>query len=226
MEEAPKLATESVGKSSTITVALISALISGIIFGLLGYLLRDSMVMVDKGLNSGTAEVKVKDDDKEDKSDDDSTVGKVERNLCIQEKNEIISLVKTFEKFQEDRKAEDVLALFTNPVSTEEMEDYNQLKGEGISYPRLYQVSSYNYNTESYKLLTDPSGDEDICSVDVEEMRSYYGGPADPEFQAAKKLSFRVSMKKVDNAWLVDSYNSLDSTILEGKYSGFMMTYK
>ncbi len=226
MEEAPKLPTQSVDMSRMITVGLISALVSGIIFGFVGYTLRDSMARVEKDSNSGTAEVKVKDEDKEDKGGDDSTIGKVERNVCVQEKNEIISLVKNFEQFQKDRKAEDVLELFTDAVSKEDIEDYNQLRGVGITYPRLYQVSSYNYNTESYKLLTDPSAKEEICSVDVEEMRSYYGGPANPEFEPAKKLSFRVSMKKVDGNWLVDSYNSLDSTILEGKYSGFMMTYK
>lgn len=147
-------------------------------------------------------------------------------DICISEKEDILSMIQQFEEFQKEKEALSVLALFTKPESEEEKADLANLDGTDSGLPpRLYNNVSTNYSTDSYTVISDPVKAEksNECKVIVEELRAYYGGQENPEYTSPLAKSFTLVVKKVDDKWMIDSYQSSDKGIKQSKYSGFLM---
>ncbi len=148
-------------------------------------------------------------------------------DTCVIEKNSILATVKTFEDFQEKKDPINVLNLFTPPQATQDISDYQNLSGKDDNIgPRLYNNVSTSYNTLSYKIIQEPRYiTNNNCSVVVEEQRSNYGGPANPQYLPAATLDFNLILIKQNKVWMIDQYLSQDPKIKKGKYEGFLMEY-
>jgi len=227
MEENKVTLTEPLKRKNSAITILVTVLISGILFGEIGYFLRDlnerkidtSNIFQGVEKNNEIKEV--------EKSGELEIVKEVPTSICVSEKDNIITLVNNFEKLQMEQNADGVLALFTPAVSVDDVNDYKYLIGKDTNVPvRLYSTSSVRYITEKFTILSDPKEQGKNCIVEVEEMRSMYGGPDNPTFLSATNLKFQLEAKKVGNVWKVETYNSLEPKIKDGKYSGFLMIYK
>ncbi len=146
---------------------------------------------------------------------------------CVSDKSEILAVVNTFETLQKNKDSKGVLGLFTPPQSQAEISDYQNLSGEDAHIsPRLYNNVSTNYNTQSYKVSQEPTKSTDSsCGVVVEEQRSIYGGPANPQYLPAQTQNFALTLTKQNGEWKIDQYQSQDTRIKKGKYAGFLMEY-
>lgn len=146
---------------------------------------------------------------------------------CVAEKDDILSVVSTFESLQQSKNSSAVLQLFITPQSQQDISDYQNLSGEDAHIsPRLYNNVSTSYNTLSYKILQVPTKNgESNCNVSVEEQRSYYGGPTDPKYLPAAAENFTLILTKQNNVWKINQYQSQRSDIRKGEYSGFLMEY-
>ena len=146
---------------------------------------------------------------------------------CITEKDSILSIVTNFETLQKNKDSKSVLALFTAPQLQNEISDYQNISGKDANIePRLYNTVSTNFNTQSYKVIQQPLKSMDnSCIVEVEEQRSNYGGPANPQYLPAQTENFSLTFRKQGDEWKIDRYQSLDPKIKTGKYSGFLMEY-
>lgn len=147
---------------------------------------------------------------------------------CITEKDNILSVVSTFESLQQGKKSADVLQLFTAPQSQQDISNFQNLNGENphVPLPRLYNDVSTNYNMLSYKVIQPPTKNtEGNCSVSVEEQRSVYGGPANPKYLPATAEDFTVTFSNLNGAWKINQYQSQKANIRPGEFSGFLMEY-
>lgn len=148
-------------------------------------------------------------------------------DYCITEKDSILSVIINFETLQKNKDPKGVLALFTAPQLQDEISDYQNLSGKDTNIePRLYNNVSTNFNTQSYKITQQPAkSSNNSCVVQVEEQRSDYGGPTNPQFLPARTESFALILIKQNGEWKIDQYQSLNPKIKKGKYSGFLMEY-
>lgn len=146
---------------------------------------------------------------------------------CVAEKDNILSVVSTFESLQQSKNSSAILQLFTTPQSQQDISDYQNLSGEDAHIsPRLYNNVSTSYNTLSYKVLQLPTkNSENNCNISIEEQRSYYGGPTDPKYLPATAENFTLVLTKQNDVWKIDQYQSQRSNIRKGEYSGFLMEY-
>lgn len=150
-------------------------------------------------------------------------------DICISELQSILSMIKQFEEYQKEKDASSVLSLFTKPESTQEKAELANLDGSDSGLPpRLYNNVSTNYLTDSYSVISNPLKTEKsgVCNVIIEELRAYYGGPENPEYSSPLAKSFTLVVKKVDEKWMIVSYQSSEKNIKESKYSGFLMETK
>lgn len=153
-----------------------------------------------------------------------ATQGSQILNNCVSDKGEILAVVNTFETLQKNKDSKGVLGLFTPAQSQEEISDYQNLSGENpqVGSPRLYNNISTNYNTQSYKVVQEPTKSADnFCDVMVEEQRSIYGGPINPQYSPAQTRGFALTLTKQNGEWKIDQYQSQDIRIKKGKYIGF-----
>jgi len=149
-------------------------------------------------------------------------------DTCITEKDDILSVLSTFESLQQSKNSSGVLRLFATPQSQQDMSDFQNLSGENphVSSPRLYNNVSTNYNTLSYKIIQPPTkNSENNCSVSIEEQRSDYGGPANPKYLPTTSEDFTLILTKQNGAWKINQYQSQKSNIRPGEFSGFLMEY-
>ncbi|PIP17240.1 MAG: hypothetical protein COX44_00965 [Candidatus Portnoybacteria bacterium CG23_combo_of_CG06-09_8_20_14_all_37_13] len=146
---------------------------------------------------------------------------------CVSDKGEILAVVNTFETLQKNKDSKGVLGLFTPPQSQAEISDYQNLSGEDAHIlPRLYNNVSTGYNTQSYKVAQEPTKSADnFCGVLLEEQRSNYGGPTNPQYLPAQTKDFALTLIKQNGGWKIDQYQSQDTRIKKGKYAGFLMEY-
>ena len=157
-----------------------------------------------------------------------ATQGSQILNNCVSDKGEILAVVNTYETLQTKKHSKAELELITPPQSLEELSDYQNLNGENppVGSPRLYNNVSTNYNTQSYKVVQEPTKSADnFCDVMVEEQRSNYGGPANPQYSPAQTRSFALTLTKQNGEWKIDQYQSQDIRVKKGKYAGFLMEY-
>lgn len=144
---------------------------------------------------------------------------------CLLEKDKIISLVDQFESYQKMKDADSILKLFTQAQTENEKQEYVNLHG-GPAGPRLYNNVSTNYQTLSYSITQGPNQySEGGCVVNVEEQRSVYGGPADPGYAPPIDFDFKLVIVENKESWLIDRYESLDTQVKTGKYSGFTLEH-
>lgn len=145
---------------------------------------------------------------------------------CIAEKDNILSLVATFESLQQSKNSKGVLQLFAPPQLPQDVKDYLNLSGEDTnSSPRLYNNVSTNYNTLSYKVTQPPTQNSvGTCSVGVEEQRSYYGGPTNPGYLPPTSEEFTMVITKQD-VWKIEQYLSQRANVRKGEFSGLLMEY-
>ena len=146
-------------------------------------------------------------------------------NICTQEIQAISTVVDSFEGQQRLRHADWVLGMFTPPQKQTEINDYNNLSGKDANIsPRLYNNVSTNFNTNSYKVLTGSTkyGDN-TCSVTVQEERSYYGGPANPQYLPPVSAGFTLILVKQNGTWKIEKYqNQIGKSSAESdKYNGW-----
>lgn len=148
-------------------------------------------------------------------------------DLCANDKDNILAVVTEFENLQQKRNAKGVLKLFTSPQSQTEIDDYNNLSSQDMHIdPRLYSNVSTNIKVISYSIVGQPTrSSNNSCSLTVEEERSYYGGPTNPQYLPSKKEEFNLILTKKDSIWLIDQYQSQNPQVRKGKYSGWLMEY-
>lgn len=141
--------------------------------------------------------------------------------ICDNEDKKILSVVEKFEEFQKDRKASDILDLFTDANTEEEKEAYNTLSSNDGG---LYKGESTNYKTEEYRVTSGPLEMGGKCIVNVEEKRSYYDDKEESKYKQAQARNFMVELQKVDNKeWMISQFQSSEANIKKTKYSGFLM---
>lgn len=141
------------------------------------------------------------------------------QDICEKEKEAIQAIVTNFENLQKDKKAREVLALFTPPVTPDEIGTYEHLSGSDAAGPRLYSSGQTNFLEHSYEIIEEPKMNASgTCAVSVKEERQYYhqgiGG-----YMPKGWVTVYFVFKKEDKAWLIDKY--LDSGGSTGKYSGW-----
>ncbi len=148
-------------------------------------------------------------------------------DYCLTEKDNILSVVATFESLQQSKKPSEVLQLFTPPQLQQDVRDYQNLSGADAQIsPRLYNNVSTNYNTLSYKVLQAPTKNSDNnCGVSLEEQRSNYGGPTNPTYLPPTAEDFTLVFTRQNNAWKISQYQSQRSDIRKGEFSGFLMEF-
>jgi len=141
-------------------------------------------------------------------------------DVCVSDKNAILSLVDVFETDQENRDADAVLSLFTPATEASDISDYSSINGY------LYGNMNSNYKVSSYTVKSDPERNNSTCVVVVTEQRSYYGGATNPQWLAAAPYEFSIGLVQSNSLWKINTYESDDATIKSGKYQGFLMQYK
>jgi hypothetical protein len=120
---------------------------------------------------------------------------------CAIEKGNLLAVVAYFEQLRSQRDPRQALALFTNPISTADKKDYQTLLNQDVKLAHL----SYQVTAGPVKSLTN------FCIVMVTEQRD------------TKATNLVLVLSKQDNKWLIEQYQSLDSQIKKGKYSGWLM---
>ena len=76
----------------------------------------------------------------------------------------------------------------------------------------------------SYKIIQPlAKNSENNCSVSIEEQRSNYGGPANPQYLPATSENFTLVFSKQNGTWKISQYQSQKSSIRPGEFSGFLM---
>jgi len=146
-------------------------------------------------------------------------------DVCTQEIQSISTVVTSFEGQQKLRQADWILSMFTPAQTQAEISDYNYLSGKDANIsPRLYSNVSTSFNTNSYRILNGPTKyNDNYCSVIVQEERSYYGGPANPQYLPATSAGFTFVLVKQNGSWKIDKYQNQTgkSSGESNKYSGW-----
>jgi hypothetical protein len=236
-------------------VLLISivAVLSALIFGSLGYFLRETILKketvnitevdyefpdevfeneelveipdetVEDQPSSKTPEQK----DQPEQPKQPSQSEKKPEDKCSEKEEEVLALVQDFIKYQEERNAGKILSLFTEAKTESEKKDFQYLTGQDTGVgTRLFNNKSVDYQTKKVTILERPATVDNNCIVKIGELRSYSGSPEDPSYQEPKELISSLELSNINNQWKIEKYQSLDTSILEGKYSGFLMIYK
>lgn len=144
---------------------------------------------------------------------------------CLSEKGKILMVVTNFETLQKN-KDPNILNLFTPAQTSSEINDYNNLSGKDNNIgPRLYNNVSTNFNTNSYQVIQNPANYSDIsCSIIVQENRSYYGGPSNPQYLPSNPSGFTLILIKQQTNWKIDKYQNQNgkNSGQSDKYTGWL----
>ncbi len=144
-------------------------------------------------------------------------------SACVNDEAEILSLIDKFENLQKEKKAIEVLGLFTPPLSWQEIEKEIYLSGKkNIGVPNLYGNITANFNLTDYKIIDGPTpypGITNTCTVNIEEQRSYDLSSGDNIVQAPPVSKETFSVIRQGNKWVIESYYFTDQ--IPGKYSAW-----
>lgn len=252
MKEAESKIPSNIEEKQLNLVLLISivAVLSALIFGSLGYFLRESILRkesvkeIQEELEDEIAPsdelIEILDETEEEtevvekspavqpeRNEQPSQSNTKPKDICNEKKEEIFAVVENFIKYQKERKATEILSLFTPAKTESEKKDFKYLTGQDTGVgTRLFNNKSVDYETKSVTILENPAPINDNCVVKIVELRSYSGSPEDPAHQEPKELNSSLEFSNIGNIWKIEKYQSLDTSILEGKYSGFLMIYK
>ncbi|MBI2017439.1 hypothetical protein HYS92_00150 [Candidatus Daviesbacteria bacterium] len=138
------------------------------------------------------------------------------KDLTDKEKGGVLQLVRTFETLQYERKAKEVLALFTLAALKDEKDQLDFLEGKDInSSPRLYSTAEFNCSLNWYMVRSIEKDNAGI-SVTLKELRTYYNNETADYIAKIDDFTLALSLKK-DNGYQVEGYKQESP----GKYSGF-----
>lgn len=128
-------------------------------------------------------------------------------------------LVSTFEEYQSDYKAEDVMSLFTPPENPQDADIYIELMGLDLAGPRLYSTNNLGVHLQSFEILSFESENNSLL-VKVKEKRRTWDNMNNKWVEREPQIMvFKVVQLGLGLRTLVDKYYPED--IGETKYSGF-----
>jgi len=134
-------------------------------------------------------------------------------SACISENSSIKNLIDAFESLQMKKDALKVLALFTPPVTSDDIDSYNYFSGKKMGFIGLYGNVTTNFNEPSYKIIGDPVENTKGCTVIVEEQRSAYSNAgASVGYQPPQPYSATIEAIKEGNEWKINNYYPTGST--------------
>ena len=137
----------------------------------------------------------------------------------------IIQLISQFETFQQGSLASRVLALMTDPETSQERSDYNGLlvipDDESAGY-RLYSANDLSYEVKSHTVGEISNQATDQYQAKVIEVRDSNWSQATGGW-TIKNREYEVIFEivKEGESWSVDKYQAPGKT---GKYSGFYIS--
>lgn len=138
-------------------------------------------------------------------------------NVTDSEKEEISQFVKTFETLQYERKAKEILALFTPPTNKDERDQLDFLEGKDLnSSPRLYSTAEFNCYLNWY-MIRGIEKDSAGISVALKELRTYYNNDIADYTAKVDDFTLALSLKE-DSRYQVEGYSHKESP---AKYDGF-----
>lgn len=148
-------------------------------------------------------------------------------SACINDKLEILSLIDKFENLQQERKAIEVLGLFTPPLDGTDIETEVFLSGKKtFGTTGLYGNVTTNFNLTNYEIIGNPNPVEHIislCVVHTEEQRSYYTNAGeDIGYQPPQPSLVSFDVIRRGNIWKIDRYYPSGNN--SGKYSAWGYT--
>lgn len=140
------------------------------------------------------------------------------KNLTDQEKEEVLKFVKTFETLQYERKAKEVLALFTPATVKDEKDQLDFLEGKDLnSSPRLYSTAEFNCYLNWYMVRRIEKDNAGI-SVDLKELRTHYNNEITDYTAKINDSILALSLKEDNRYQQVEGYRRKESL---AKYDGF-----
>lgn len=138
----------------------------------------------------------------------------------LTEEESSLNLVKTFEEYQKQRNAIDILKLFTPSTSPQEAKEYVFLMALDLpvpDFPRLYSTAGFGYKTTEYKILKTNTPDQKKV-VEVEESRSMHDNTTGQWSNIEKKV-YIFELEQVGFNNMIAKYYPKEE--VAGKYKGF-----
>ncbi|MDD5415928.1 MAG: hypothetical protein PHE48_02890 [Candidatus Daviesbacteria bacterium] len=142
------------------------------------------------------------------------------KNVADQEKVAVLQLVRTFETLQYERKAKEVLALFTPPSNDNERNDLDFLEGKDLnSSPRLYVTAGYPWSLNWY-MVRKIEKQNDKLQITLKELRTYYAN-SDGDYTGDNQNLILVIIES-SGSYKIDQYfHEKLSPNVNRKYEGF-----
>lgn len=145
-------------------------------------------------------------------------------NVADSERRDITGFVKQFETLQYKRKPDEILALFSIPKDSQEIDTYNFLVGKDINNSvRLYRIAGFNCSLNWFMIRKISKQDSKI-TVELRELRTAYLNDIADYKAVTKDLIMEVS-KSSDGSYQIERYYYKgDGVTSELKYGGFDCT--
>ncbi len=125
---------------------------------------------------------------------------------CINDQSDILVLINNFENLQMKKDTFRVLALFTPPTKSEDIDTYNFFTGKKTGSIGLYGNVTTNFNERDYKVIGSPTENSNGCTISVEEQRSVYFNADPVGYQPPGTYKAKFDVIKQGNNWKIDRY--------------------
>ena len=137
-------------------------------------------------------------------------------DLNDQEKEMVLSKIRTFEELQAKRDGKAVLAMFTDPKSDKEQQELGFILGKDISYVRLYATAGFEYSLNWY-YVTEINLDSNFYTVKLKELRTFYDNSSGNYLASTLNLTVKLT-----NDLKIDIINAQGQSVYSKSYGRFI----